>query len=104
MLDAVTPLPADPAATAPSSILFTTETTVEIESCNACSGAVGRRSNELDFGGLACTDKACGDTLDLGPQLGAAARVVYSLSDDGLLLIADRNGALTTFTFAAKGE
>ncbi len=101
-LEEVTLPPGDSAATAPTSILFTSETVAEIASCNACSGPVGRRSNELDFAGLACTEKACVDTLDLGPRLRDADRVVLSLSDDGLLLIADRGGALSTFTFLAK--
>ncbi len=94
--------PGDTTAISPSSVLFTSDTAVEIESCNACSGAIGRFSNELDFSGLACTEIACPGQLDLGPRLGEADRVVFSLSDDGLLLIADRDSTLSTFRFEAK--
>ncbi len=105
--DVVLP-PGDTTRGSPTSITFTSETAVVIESCNACSGPVGRSSNELDFSAFArgegCTEKACAGTLDLGPRLGTADRVVYSLSDDGLLLIADQGGALSTFRFEAKDE
>ncbi len=102
VLAEVTPTPADTAALASTSILFTSETAVEIASCNACSGPIGRRSNELDFRGLACTKQVCPDRLDLGPRLAASERVVFSLSDDGLLLVADEGEALRTFTFVAE--
>lgn len=96
--------PGDTAMISPTSITFTSDTEVEIESCNACRGAVVRFSNELDFSGLSCTEVACPGLLDLGPRLGAADRVVYSLSDDGLLLIADRDSTLSTFRFEAKAD
>ncbi|MEM1042015.1 MAG: META domain-containing protein [Bacteroidota bacterium] len=94
--------PGDSTALAPASIRFTSDTAVEIESCNRCEGRIGRASNELDFSLLGCTERACPSMLDLGPRLGAADRVAFSLSDDGLLLIADRDDALSIFRFEAE--
>jgi heat shock protein HslJ len=93
--------PGDPTEPSPGEVRFLSETEVVINSCNRCEGAYRSDGNVLAFSGLGCTEIGCGTRLDLGPRLADADRVVYSLSDDGLILIAERDSLLSTFTFLA---
>ncbi|MEP0545918.1 MAG: META domain-containing protein [Rhodothermales bacterium] len=94
--------PGDSTESTPTTLRFASETEVAINSCNQCSGGYRSDGNVLAFTGLGCTEIGCGIRLDLGPRLADADRVVYSLSDDGLILVAERDGLLSTFTFVAE--
>ncbi len=102
VLDQVDLPPGDSTEVIPTTIRFESDTEVTITSCNRCDGAYQSDGHLFDFTALACTEIGCGNQLDFGPRLAAADRVVYSLSDDGLILIAEDNGALSTFTFVAE--
>ena len=101
MLDQTSFPPGDPTESTPTTLQFANESEVAIDSCNRCGGDVERDGNVLAFPSLLCTEIFCGNRLDLGPRLAEADRVVYSLSDDGLIFVAERDGLLSTFTFIA---
>ena len=101
MLDQATFPPGDPTEPSPTTLRFANEAEVAIDSCNRCSGGYGSEGHVLSFTALGCTEIGCGNQLDLGPRLADADRVVYSLSDDGLILVAERDSLLSTFTFVA---
>ena len=94
--------PGDPTEPTPTTIRFESGEQVAIDSCNRCSGGYRIDGNVLAFTMLGCTEIGCGTRLDLGPRLADADRVVYSLSDDGLILVAERDSLLSTFTFVAS--
>ena len=101
VLDQASFPPGDPTDFRLTTIQFLSESQVAVDSCNRCEGGYGRDGQVLSFLALGCTEIGCGDRLDLGPRLAEADRVVYSLSDDGLILIAERDSLLSTFTFVA---
>jgi endogenous inhibitor of DNA gyrase (YacG/DUF329 family) len=89
----------------PSTITFRPDGTLDVASCNACSGRYDWDGNLLRVPELGCTEIACGSRLDLGTWLSGERVVVSDESDtaDGeVTLVAERGGLIASFVFTFR--
>ena len=98
--DAVLPAGSGVTNMTPSTITFTPDGSISVDSCNDCDGTYSWDGNLLELDGLGCTEKACGDRLDLGVWLEADRIVVSDSDEDEVTLVSERDGEIATFLFS----